>query len=133
MLLFISIAIAIAFGPILASNIGCDTYLFIRDVFSSKAIKAENKQLTQLEKALSKLIFLENQLEQTDKAILNKLEPVDVPMQNAEVNKVKEDFSKDSESNHSENKERFKYGAMFPEVPANPMADTPLFMPSLTS
>lgn len=132
-LLFIPIAIAVAFGPILASNIGRGTYLFIRDVFSSKAIRAENKQLTQLEKTLSKLIYLENQLEQTDKAILNKLEPVDVSMQNAEVNKVKEDFSKDSESNHSENKEKFKYGAMFPEVPANPMAETPLLMPSLTS
>ncbi len=83
-LLFVPIAIAIAFGPIIASNIGRMSYSFIRDLFSSTGIKDENKQLTQLERTLDKLVDLENQLEQISKEILGKLEPVDVLMQSAE-------------------------------------------------
>ncbi len=132
-LLFIPITIAIAFGPIMASNIGRISYLFIRDLFSSKTIKAENKQLTQLERALAKLVDLENQLEQVSKKIFDKLESVDISMQNAEVNKVKGGFFKDSKSSPSESKNSFKYGAMFPEAPVDQVANTPLSMPSLTS
>ena len=132
-LLLIPIAIAIAFGPFIASHIGRMSYLLIRDVFSSAAIKAENKQLTQLERVLDILINLENQLEKIAKKILDKLEPVDVFMQSTEVNKIKEDLAEASKDNHSENKGSFKYGAIFQEVPINQMANTPLAMPSLTS
>lgn len=85
MLLLIPIAIAIAFGPIIASNIGRMSYLLIRDLFSSTAIKDENKQLTQLEKVLDKLVDLENQLTQATKKILDKLKPVNVSMQTNEM------------------------------------------------
>lgn len=132
-LLLIPIGIAVAFGPLIASHIGRMSYLLIRDVFSSTAIKTENKQLTQLERVLDILVALENQLEQTVKKIIDKLESVDVSMQSTEMIKVKEDFATASKDNHPENKGNFKYGAIFQEVPVNQMANTPLSMPSLTS
>lgn len=118
-LLFIPMALTVAFGPILASNIANMTYLFIRDLFSPAAVKTENKQLTQLEKAIDKLIDLENQLKHIAKAILNKLEPVDISAQSDVKLKHTEKGSLSGESNNFGKRDNFEYKAMFQEVPAN--------------
>lgn len=134
-LLFIPIAVAIAFGPVTVSNIVRETYLFLRNLFSSTAIKAENKQLIQLEKTIDKLTGLEIQLKQITKTILSKLGLTDVLIPSAELNKA-QSFSEDSK-NISDRDNHHQYRPLFsevPVVPANqPVNDVLSGIPSLTS
>lgn len=132
-LLFIPVVFIVAFGPIIMSNIMRVTYLCMRDLFSSVDIKAENKQLAQLEKVIAKLLDLENQLQQITSVILSKLEQVEVAMQTIVVSKEKESFYKASNNNFAKTKS-FKYGPMFSEIPDNQTLNNALSVtPILTS
>ena len=132
-LLFIPIGLVIAFGPITLSNIVRETYLLIRDLFSSTVIKAENKQLSQLEKAIDELIDLESQQKQIAEVISSKLEPANVLRQNTEVNKVhsSEELNKYSVEKKDTN---FKYGDMFQKAPADHQfgTDESLYLQQMT-
>lgn len=130
-LLFIPIAIALAFGPIIVSNIMRMTYLWMRDVFSSPEIKAENEQLTQIEKTIDKLFDLEKQLQHLAKTIFNQLESMDNLSQSDVAPEKAQSMAKGLKIDNFE--KNVKYGPLFQQVPANQAVDSSLSAnPSLT-
>ncbi|MEN9450914.1 MAG: hypothetical protein RJA83_1532 [Pseudomonadota bacterium] len=115
-----SILALLVVGPVAVSSFLHVSYLFARNLFSSAAIKAENKEYAQLEKTIAELKKLDKQDSQLDEKIQSKLQ---VGVDNNFVTaKDTNDFQLETNSAknsgiYSENNNNYfnKYGPMFSE------------------
>ncbi|WP_395497045.1 hypothetical protein [Rickettsiella endosymbiont of Litargus connexus] len=103
-------------GPVTLSKLLHGAYFWMRDLFSSAEIKAENKQYAQLEKTINELKKLEQRQSQLNVKINNKLKEFsDTLTPTIDEKGMTENLPNNLECNGENNNKFCKYGVMFPK------------------